>query len=246
MNPTREGADLPEGSWSAMHDLARWIGTWFFVPMYRLHLHRLANVPRNGPVVLVANHSAFVDGPLLFGMVRRRTVFLIKQEMFKGLVGWALRRIGQLGIRRGEPDRAPMMAAQRVLRGGGLIAVFPEGTRGTGEAESARNGAAWLARSTGAVVVPVVCRGTRRPDGSGRRFRPRVDLLVGEPFAVNGDRGRAGLATATEQIRVALVALIAELDELRGSAGDLTGGGGSRAGGVMRKHNSDPERRDDQ
>jgi 1-acyl-sn-glycerol-3-phosphate acyltransferase len=214
--------------------------------MFRLRLHRLANVPPTGPVVLVANHSAFVDGPLLFGMFHRRTVFLIKREMFRGAVGWALRRIGQLGIRRGEPDRAPMLTAQRVLRGGGLIAVFPEGTRGTGEAESARNGAAWLARSTGAVVVPVVCRGTRRPEGLGRRFRPRVDVLVGEPFAVSGERGRAGLATATEQVRVALVALIAELDELRGSAGDLTGGGGSGVGGVMRKHESDPERRDEQ
>jgi 1-acyl-sn-glycerol-3-phosphate acyltransferase len=170
--------------------------------------------------VLVANHSAFVDGPLLFGMFHRRTVFLVKQEMFAGPVGPALRRIGQLAVRRGEPDRRPLMAAQRVLRGGGLVAVFPEGTRGPGDAASARNGAAWLARSTGAVVVPAVCRGTHRPDGARRRFRPRVDVLVGEPFEVNGERGRVGLAMATEQVRVALVSLIAELDGLRGGTAD--------------------------
>jgi 1-acyl-sn-glycerol-3-phosphate acyltransferase len=211
---------LPEGSWPALHDLARWIGTWLFIPMYRLRLHGVSKMPAAGPVVLVANHSAFVDGPLLFGMFHRRSVFLVKQEMFAGPAGLVLRRIGQLAVSRGEPDRGPLLAAARVLRGGGLVAVFPEGTRGTGDAASARNGAAWLARSTGAVVVPVVCRGTYRRAGASRRFRPRVDVLVGEPFEVNGERGKAGLATATEQVRVALVALIAELDGLRGGTAD--------------------------
>jgi 1-acyl-sn-glycerol-3-phosphate acyltransferase len=215
--------DLPEGSWPVLHDLARWIGTWLFVPIYRLRLNRVANVPATGSVVLVANHSASVDGPLLFGMFHRRTVFLVKQEMFRGPVGWGLRRIGQLSVRRGTPDRTPLLAAQRVLRGGGMVAVFPEGTRGAGDAASARNGAAWLARSTGAVLVPVVCRGTRRRAGARRRLRPRVDVLVGEPFEVSGERGRAGLASATEQVRVALVALIAELDGLRGASDGRAG-----------------------
>lgn len=219
MSARGQAPDLPPGSWPALQDLARWVGTWLFTPMYRLCLHNLGNVPRTGAVVLVANHSAFVDGPLLFGMFGRRAVFLVKQEMVAGVVGWALRRIGQIGVRRGTPDRPALLAAQRVLRGGGMVAVFPEGTRGAGDAASARNGAAWLARSTGALVVPVVCRGTRRPDGSSRRFRPRVDVLVGEPFECTGERGRAGLAAATEQVRLALTGLIEELDQLRGTAG---------------------------
>lgn len=217
--------DLPVGSSPVLHDVARWIGTWLFKPVFRLHWHGARRVPAQGPVVLVANHSAFVDGPLLFGMFHRRAVFLVKQEMFRGVAGWALPRIGQLPVRRGEPDRAPLLAAQRVLRGGGLVAVFPEGTRGVGDAASAQNGAAWLARSTNALVVPVVCRGTRRPEGSGRRFRPRVDILVGEPFAVSETRGRAGLAAATEQIRSALADLVRELDGLRGGIDDQAGPG---------------------
>jgi 1-acyl-sn-glycerol-3-phosphate acyltransferase len=210
--------DLPEGSWPVLHDAARWLGGWVFRPVFRLHGHGRHRIPADGPVVLVANHSAFVDGPLLYGMVGRRVVFLVKRELFHGLMGWSLPRIGQLAVRRGEPDRAPLMAAQRVLRAGGMVAVFPEGTRGSGEAAAARNGAAWLARSTGAVVLPVACRGTYRPAGASRRFRPRVDLLVGEPFRVNDERGRAGLALATEQIRSALSGLVTELDGLRGSA----------------------------
>jgi 1-acyl-sn-glycerol-3-phosphate acyltransferase len=64
-------------------------------------------------------------------------------------------------------------------------------------------------------VLPVVCRGTRRPDGSRRRFRPRVDVLVGELSTLTVGGGRAGLSAATEAIRSALAGLVADLDEVR-------------------------------
>ncbi len=207
--------DLPAGSWPWMHDLARWIGTWVFRPVYRVQVHHRDRVPAQGPVVVVANHSAFVDGPLLFGLLERRAVFLVKQEMFRGPVGWTLPRIGQLAVRRGTAERRPLTLALSVLRGGGLVAVFPEGTRTGGEVAAAQHGAAWLARTGGAVVVPVVCRGTRRPAGARRRFRPLVDVLVGEPLTLTAGGGRAGLAAATETIRTALAGLVADLDELR-------------------------------
>jgi 1-acyl-sn-glycerol-3-phosphate acyltransferase len=145
-------------------------------------------------------------------------VFLIKQEMFAGPAGWLLKRVGQLAVRRGEPDRTPLLAAVRVLRGGGLVGVFPEGTRGSGDVQTAQNGAAWLARSADALVLPVVCRGTYRASGARRRWRPRVDVMFGEPFAVSAERGRSGLNIATGQVRDALVATLADLDRLR--AGD--------------------------
>lgn len=211
-------ADLPPGSWPLLHDLARWVGTWLFVPLYRLHVHHRERILACGPVVLVANHSAFVDGPLLFGLLGRRAVFLVKTEMFTGLIGAVLPRIGQLAVRRGAPDRRPLLAAVGVLRAGGLVAVFPEGTRGSGEVAAAQHGAAWLARAGGAVVVPVVCRGTRRPDGHARRWRPRVDVLVGEPLHVPAGGGRTGLTAATETVRAALAGMVRELDDIRSTA----------------------------
>jgi 1-acyl-sn-glycerol-3-phosphate acyltransferase len=211
-------ADLPPGSWPWLHAVAKWIGTWLFVPLYRLHVYHLERVPASGAVVLVANHSAYIDGPLLFGLTRRRSVFLVKQEMFTGLLGLALLRLGQIPVRRGTVDRRPLITALAVLRGGGLVGVFPEGTRGTGEVAAAHNGAAWLARTSGATVVPVVCRGTRRPEGSGRRLRPRVDIMVGEPLLIPGGGGRAGLTAGTETVRAELARLVHELDQVRSRA----------------------------
>lgn len=207
-------SDLPPGASPRLHAVARWIGTWVFLPFYRVHVHHPDRIPATGPVVMVANHSAYVDGPLLFSLARRRAVFLVKSEMFRGFLGWALPAIGQIPVRRGSADRAPLMAAVGVLRGGGLVGVFPEGTRGQGDVAAAQQGAAWLARAAGAPVLPVVVRGTRRP-ASGRRFRPRVDVMVGEPLAVPPGGGRAGLAAATETVRAALAGMVRDLDEVR-------------------------------
>ena len=208
-------SDLPSGTSPRLHDLARWVGSWCFRPFLRVRVHHPDRIPANGPVVLVANHSALVDGPLLFGLLGRRAVFLAKHEMFRGPLAWLLPRIGQLAVRRGEPDRAPLRAAVAVLRAGGLVGVFPEGTRGTGDVAAAHHGAAWLARTTGAVVLPVVARGTRRGPGLRRRFRPRVDVLVGLPIAIPPGGGRAGLTAATETVRAALAGLVVELDRVR-------------------------------
>jgi 1-acyl-sn-glycerol-3-phosphate acyltransferase len=212
---SRPGGDLPPGAWPWLHDLARWIGRWLFRPFYRVRVHHRERIPAVEPVVLVANHSAYVDGPLLFGLLGRRAVFWVKQEMFTGPLGWGLLRIGQLPVRRGEPDRRPLTAAVAVLRAGGVVGVFPEGTRGSGEMAAAEHGAAWLARTSGAAVLPVVCRGTRRAAGARRRWRPHVDISVGEPLTIPAGGGRAGLAAATETLRAELAGMVRELDGIR-------------------------------
>lgn len=213
-------AELPDGSWGWLHDLARWTGSWCFRPALRVRVHHGERVPTTGPVVLVANHSAFVDGPLLFGLLGRRTVFLVKQEMFRGPARVLLPLIGQVPVRRGSAERVPLTTALGVLRAGGLVAIFPEGTRGAGDVAVVEHGATWLARAAGAQLLPVVCRGTRRRAGGGRRFRPRVDVLVGEPLPAPVGRGRPELWAATETVRAALAGLVRELDEQRNGSSD--------------------------
>lgn len=169
--------------------------------------------------MLVANHMSMAEPQLLFGLLPRRVVFLVKKEMYHGPIGKGLELIGQLPVQRGEPDRTPLLHAVRLLRSGGMVALFPEGTRGPGNVEVAEQGAAWLVRASGALVQPVAVRGTRRPEGSRKRFRPNVDVYFGEPFALDVPRGRAGLVEATEQLRVRLADTVTELDAWRASHG---------------------------
>jgi 1-acyl-sn-glycerol-3-phosphate acyltransferase len=212
-------AGLPEGTSPWLHDLGRLIGRYGLRPAFRIHVHGAGRIPVTGPVVVIANHSSMVEPQLIFGMLPRRSVFLVKQEMFGGVLGAFLRRIGQLPVRRGEPDRKPLLASVEVLRGGGLVGIFPEGTRGSGDVATAERGAAWLVRASGATVVPIATRGTLPPVDSRQRFRPRVDILVGEPFRVEVGRGRTGLQEATERLRGELAALVRALDDWRSAHG---------------------------
>lgn len=209
--------DRPDGTWLWLQSFTHWIGTWCFFVGYRLRVRRREHIPRSGALVVVANHAAMVDGPLLYGLLGRRSTFLIKQEMFRGPLRWLLPRLGQIAVRRGSGDRAPLHTALGVLRGGGAVVVFPEGTRGEGDVNNAHHGATWLARAGAATLLPVAIRGTRRPAGARRRFRPRVDVLVGEPFNVPTGKGRAALAASTDDMRARLAALVTELDEMRGA-----------------------------
>ncbi len=205
----------PEGTVPWLFDLGRWIGRVPYAWQFRLRVRGRDRVPLSGGVVVVANHSSMADGPILFGVLPRRVTFLIKQEMFQGVVGTLLRKIGQIPVKRGEADRTALTSALSVLKAGGVIGIFPEGTRGEGDVSNAQNGAAWLAKTSGAMVLPVACRGTYQAKG----WRPRVDVLIGEPFHLPEGKGRAALGVATEQVRDRLATLVAELDELRVSEG---------------------------
>ncbi len=180
--------------------------------LYRLRLWHGDRMPASGPVVLVANHQHLLDGAVLFGCLPRRVAFLIKAEVVKGPLGWLLTSVGQYAVVRGTPDREPLMRAMAQLRAGGVIGIFPEGTRGTGNVDAVFNGAGWLAARTDATVVPVAIRGTARPAGSRRRLRPVVTVLVGQPFRVPGGGGRTIVAQATETIRLHLAGVVGELD----------------------------------
>lgn len=213
-------AQLPPGTSPRLFAFGRWIGANMYRPAFRVHRHNWSVIPVTGPLVVVANHSTMIEPQLLFGMLPRDMAFLVKEEMFRGVAGAGLRRIGQIPIRRGVADRTALTMAISLLKAGGAIGVFPEGTRGSGDVEAAQQGAAWLARATGALVQPVATRGTARPAGSGRRFRPVVDLLAGAPFDPEIGKGRAGLAEGTELIRTTLAELVRDLDGMRGGNDD--------------------------
>lgn len=186
----------------------RRIGLGLMHGLWRPRVLGARHVPASGPAIMAVNHSHFIDGPMLMGTSPRPVHFLIKREMFTGPLGWFLRGIGQIEVDRGSTDRAAVLAALGVLARGGVLGIFPEGTRGEGDFASLRSGLAYFAVRSGAPVVPVAVLGSN--DRAGRAvpalpaLRSRIDVVFGASFQAgdgSGRRTRAALDAATARIQ---------------------------------------------
>lgn len=188
-------------------DRGRRIGSVLARAIYSARTDGSQKVPASGPVVIVSNHTGFLDGPLVFCLAPRTVHFLVKKAYFTSVWGKVLRGVGQIPIEQNTGDRAALAAAKSLLDDGYAVGIFPEGTRGSGTVDHAQQGAAWLALQTGATIVPCATLGTRG-SGAGRESwpKPRAKLRVvfGEAFELpdyTGMPGRQKLTAATEEIR---------------------------------------------
>jgi len=163
------------------------------------------HVPKNGPLLIVANHLSWYDPILLAVVLPRRVWFFAKAEVFRWpVVGLLCRLTGQLPVHRRESDRAALARAQKYLREGKALVVFPEGTTERQEQMiPAQSGAAMLALRTGATVLPVAHTGTRRVLRSLRPRRPHVNIQIGKPYVPalpEGTLRKAGLQMVTQEV----------------------------------------------
>ncbi|MFE2230117.1 lysophospholipid acyltransferase family protein [Streptomyces kronopolitis] len=186
--------------------VGRRIGIGLMYGLWRPRVLGAWRVPSAGPVILAVNHSHGIDGPMLMGTAPRPVHFLIKKEAFAGPLDPFLRGIGQVKVDRSTADRKAITDALGVLRNGGVLGIFPEGTRGEGDFASLRSGLAYFAVRSGAPVVPVAVLGST--DGRSRLtpavppLRARVDVVFGDAFAAQegaGDGRQAGTGRRTRK-----------------------------------------------
>jgi 1-acyl-sn-glycerol-3-phosphate acyltransferase len=183
-----------------------------FRTFYRTQIVDDHLVPATGPLIMAANHSGLVDGPVVMGLAPRPAHFMVKKEMFHGISGVILRAVGQIPVDRTVADRTAIGTTLAVLARGDVVGVFPEGSRGAGDVAAVLAGVTFLALASGAPVVPVACLGTR-PEGGGpgRLVRPfsRLAVVFGEPFTLQAPAGvprREANRLLTEQLRQRLAA----------------------------------------
>jgi 1-acyl-sn-glycerol-3-phosphate acyltransferase len=178
----------------------------------------VSNIPA-GPAILVSNHLSFSDSFLLGAVLSRRLTFLAKSAYFTapGVKGWLMARffrgLGQLAIDRdsGRMAKAALDAGVQVLHQGGLLVVYPEGTRSPdGRLYRGRTGVARMALAAGVPVVPVAMMGTERvqPPGTLWPRKAPLSIRIGEPLDFSGyagaERQRGVLRGITDDIMTEL------------------------------------------
>ena len=160
----------------------------------RLTRTGMEHIPAEGPVLIVANHRSFLD-PFLIGTLLsagRPLNFMGKAELFaRPRAGWYVSRCGCFPVRRGESDPAALETARMVLEGGGVLVIFPEGTRlRWGGLAPPRRGAFRMAIETGATVLPVCVLGAENVRRAKVIVRPvhcqvhaaeAIPVAAGEP-----------------------------------------------------------------
>ena len=188
-------------------------------------------IPRKGPVILAANHRAYLDPVVLtaVGMRRGRKLrYLGKKEVFDApVIGQGMKLLGQIRVDRGSGDTQPLQQAIDALHRGEAIGIFPQGTipRGREFYEPrlrARTGVARLAVASEAPVIPVALwdtekiwpRNARLPRVGELLARRPVYAKVGEPVYLklppDATEDSAAYHELADEVMERIVALLPE------------------------------------
>ncbi len=187
------------------------------------------NIPKTGGIILAPNHLSYADWCTIAifsdGYAHRYPVFMIKSGIFSvPVVGSLLYKFGQLPVFRGRGDAGVVLKqAEKALSEGASVIVYPEGTASRDPElwpMVGKTGAARLALTTGAPVIPVAHWGAQDilPYGSKKPHlfpRKTVKMVAGPPVdlsAYAGQRlGASTLRAATADIMADITALLATI-----------------------------------
>jgi 1-acyl-sn-glycerol-3-phosphate acyltransferase len=186
-------------------------------------------LPRTGGAILAPNHLSYADWPSIawFSYVygHRYPVFMIKSAVFEvKVLGPIMYKLGQLPVYRGRGDAGLVLKqAEQALRQGAYVIVYPEGTASRDPdlwPMVAKTGAARLALTTGAPVIPIAQWGAQDvlPYGSKRPHlfpRKTIKMVAGPPVDLSAYAGQrlsaSTLRAATATIMADITALLAQI-----------------------------------
>ena len=168
---------------------------FLYATYFRWRVYHPERVPATGPVILASNHASFIDPPLIGAGLERAVNYLARNTLFNvPIVAGLLRSWKVVPVDREGGGGAGLKAILDRLLDGGVILLFPEGTRTRdGKLQPARSGIGLTVIKSAAPVVPVRVFGTFEAFGRHMKFpRPRrVAVKYGQPMGFESLRAEA-------------------------------------------------------
>ncbi len=174
---------------------------------YRINVQGLENVPSDGSGIVAANHISFIDSLFIPLALSRRVTYLAKAEYWDSWkTKWFFELVGQIPVRRDNAAKAQaaLDAGLTVLNKGGLLGIYPEGTRSPdGCLYRGKTGVARMAAEANAPVIPVGLIGTREIMPKEKKMpnmRGAVTIRFGEPRHVADAEDPMALRSFTDAL----------------------------------------------
>ncbi|PPA71277.1 lysophospholipid acyltransferase family protein [Jeotgalibacillus proteolyticus] len=179
-----------------LYSFGKKLVTVVLTPIYRFKVVGRENFPKEGGVLLCANHISLLDPPVVGLTARRPVSFMAKEELFRmPVLKKILPKVRAFPVKRGMSDREALRNGLKILKENNVIGLFPEGTRSKdGELKKGLAGAGFFALRSEAAVVPCAVIGPYK------RFK-RLKVVYGKPIPMEELRAkRASADEATEVI----------------------------------------------
>jgi 1-acyl-sn-glycerol-3-phosphate acyltransferase len=186
-NEEAHGLAREKGVSRWLYALVRGIVAPLFRVYFRMHVSGAEYIPSEGAAIVAPNHKSFWDSFFIGVCTRRHVRFMAKTELIEARYGRLLVRLGAFPVRRGQADADALETARTLLRQGGLLALFPEGTRirDPDNLGHPRRGAGRLALETGVPLVPCAIAGTEKIFRGGFPVPRRVQVAFSPPIPVS-------------------------------------------------------------
>lgn len=156
-----------------------------FRVFFGLTVKGAGNVPKEGGVIVAANHSSYLDPPVIGVALNRQATYMAREGLFKIPLLRKFIAAFSFPVKRGSPRPSTIKEAVQRLKRGELIVMFPEGRRSQdGTFLEAKRGIGLIATMSMVPVVPALIRGTERALPVGAKFlRPaRISVTFGRPL----------------------------------------------------------------
>ena len=204
---SRDRPPLPTGDRSPMSVLWYRMVQWFFSTLlaatYGLRASGRENLPETGSVMLVSNHLSHLDVLVLGILLRRPLNYVARSTLFFPPLGTFIRSLGAFPIQRDGIGAQGLKETLKRLRNGGIVTLFPEGTRTeNGSLGEMKSGIALLASKAKVAVVPAAIAGTFEAWPKSRSFPVSHPLRVHFGAAIPVEQVTSmGAEALTELIR---------------------------------------------
>ena len=160
---------------------------WLFFRLgFGLEVRGQEHLPTRGPFIVAANHTSFLDPPVIGAASPRRVRFMARADLYTHpWLSAYMRSVRCISVRRGEADIGAIRQALQALREGEPVAIFPEGSRQrTGELGQAKRGVGMLAELGRVPVIPTFIQGTFQawPPDAKRLYPSKIRVAFGQPI----------------------------------------------------------------